>query len=228
MKKLVLTMMLLAALGMSARAAASDDDLPPSTPWELSLHGALGNRDNWEVEIGGAYRPVKFRYVGLGLSMILTGLTGGGQDNYIYYMGGKPVWSAEGLTRSLAFRGELQLTTPSLRVGGCELALRVSPGVVLALPNNNRVDVSPLPDAPGVWQVDVDHVKNHGGRCAYASVRALAVLNFDEHWDLMAGYGWSNFDWYGGARNAQVNGVQVQVPGKKPVSNVTIGVSYKF
>ncbi len=199
----------------------------PACRWAAGLAGGLG--DNWDLELAASYRPVP--YVGIGAGFAVMGTVSTDDELMGTTADGVAQYSVDNTTRVAALRGELQFTTPGIKIprqDGCSLALRLSPGVSLALPVNNNVHVTFMPNTPGVYDNhDQRYFGNHGGDAWYFHLKAQAVFTIDR-FEIMAGYMFSNLDIYGGARNVSIYGKRLNLPKKSNENMVTLGVACKF
>lgn len=222
MKPLLFTIFVMA---MSLDLWAQEKE--PVYHWAAGFTGGLG--DNWDVELAASYRPVP--YVGVGGGFAVMGALATDDEFMGTTSDGVAQYSVDNTTRVAALRGELQFTTPGIKIPrqeGCSLALRLSPGVSLALPVNNNVHATFVPNAPGVYDDhDQKHFNNHGGDAWYFPLKAQAVFNIDR-FEIMAGYMFSNLDIYGGARNVSIYGKKLNLPKKSNENMVTLGVACKF
>ncbi len=212
-------------LAMSINLWAQEKE--PARHWAAGITGGLGN--NWDVEMAASYRPVP--YVGVGMGLAVMGVLDGDDEVMATTSDGVAQYSADNITRGIALRGELQFTTPGIKIPhqeGCNIALRLSPGVTLAVPANNTVHATFMPNSPGIYDDhDRQDFKNHGGDSWYFHLKAQAVLTIDRL-EIVAGYMYSNLDIYGGARNVAIYGKRLDLPKKRNENMVTLGLAYKF
>ncbi len=197
--------------------------------WAASLYGGLSNNDSWEAEAAISYRPVK--WAGVGAGMVLMGLYDGKESFMGHSTDDLFLYDVSHITRVLGLRGELKFTSPAIALqhdGASTLALRVSPGLTLALPVNNEVKAVYFPNHAGTYD-DRDRAffRNHGGDALYLQCKAQVVLTL-ERWEIAAGYAFSNFDIYGGARNVEIDGKKLSLPERVNSHFINLSLSYCF
>ncbi len=196
--------------------------------WSVEASGLLGS-DVWGAGAAANYHLNP--YAGAGVGLVILGTTS--DDAQTGTMpGGQTDWVAEtGLNKVGALRAELLLTTPQLKLGSDReygLALRVSPGIDVPIPVNRTVTVSYTPHQPGSYEVNhSDQVENHGGKALYGHCKVAALLTIDRL-ELSAGYEWSNFDVYGGARNISIGGTKLIGSDRKTIHAAFASIAYKF
>lgn len=214
-----------AAAMAGGKPADSDDRF---CHWSVEASGLIGS-DVWGAGVAARYHLNPYAGAGMGL-VILGTMSDGTQAGTM--PGGQTDWVAEtGLNSVGALRAELLLTTPQLRLGSDReygLALRVSPGIDIPIPVNRTVTVGYTPHQPGSYEVNYsDQVENHGGKALYGHCKVAALLTIDRL-ELSAGYEWSNFDVYGGARNISIGGTKLVDSDRKPIHAAFASIAYKF
>ncbi len=230
--KPVIAAMVIAATPLTS-AAASTSNKPADHEdrfrhWSVEASGLLGS-DVWGAGAAANYHLNPYAGAGVGL-MILGTLSGNTQTGTM--PGGQTDWVAEtGLNSVGALRAELLLTTPQLKLGSDReygLALRVSPGIDIPIPVNRTVSLGYVPHQPGSYSVNYnDSETNHGGKALYGHCKVAALLTIDRL-ELSAGYEWSNFDVYGGARNISIGGQKLISSDRKTIHAAFVSLAYKF
>jgi hypothetical protein len=229
-------------------AQAIEIDYSNDSKVAAGLKLGMSTRPTLDVEIEASFRP--FRYVGVNASVLMI-TPFNSRKNFIDSIPlNNDIYSEmenykEGGYKVVAKAG-LQFTTPAVMLSKNEmgLSLRVSPGISIPIPTNKSMliynyKIYKLAD---FWDEDesleenehfyiydskVD-VKNSGAKFCYWYVRSELVLEFEEQWEFLIGYTYSNLDLYGGSRSIKVNDTPLVIGDKKPHHTISLGLTYKF
>ncbi|MBR2147431.1 MAG: hypothetical protein IJ925_08465 [Muribaculaceae bacterium] len=202
-----------------------------------------------DFEITGEYRPL--RYVGVNVGLLYTTPFINQTNVSANYIDNEHlVWEIKSYRNAcyrIAGRAGVQFTTPAIMLSHNEMGLsfRISPGITIPIPTNKGITVSNyevykkseiFEDAD---ENDTQNIKifnstedfeNSGGKFLYWHTRAEMVIEYEEQWEFMVGYCYSDFDVYGGSRKIEIHGTPLVKEDKKPkpMHSFQLGFTYKF
>lgn len=222
-------LLLICLLGITGGQAQEKEE---KRIWKVELEGALNNYSAWEVEPSITYQPIPYAGLTVGLLfcdvIMKSSYAGDSRD-------GKWSWRSKEENPecyTLAFRPAIQLATPALVLGkdkDTELSFVLSPGLTIPVPPNIGFDIEYTPNAPGIWTpMKFDRVKNHGARTVYYHIKGSLSVEWDKQYILSAGYTFSDFDLYGGARNITVEGKKLTMPKFRFTHSFFLSIGYRF
>lgn len=230
MKRLALWLLLLAGCvaenGRAAALGGDDSESVKHRHWMGRVEVASYNSLDWSVEGGVDYYPIQ--YAGVGVSLCAAGDFGGTGQSVAQ---GGFTYITKNLNDELWLRCSLQLQSPALwrnADGSTRLTIKEDCGFTLPLPANKNVEFTVLPSKPGVYEnPEVGYAKNSGGKSAFIHFKTSVALQLSR-WQLWAGYTWSNLDAYSSVRKVRIAGTSLQLPAKRQMSGVHLGVGYRF
>ena len=221
MKKIVLLIALMLA---AARAVALD--LRVSHHWQGRLEMASFNTLNWGLEAGIDYYPISLVGVGVGLcgagDFTSTGTT--------FFSEGM-LWQVKDLHNAVWLRAGLQLVSPAIwkkPESSMSVHVKQELGITIPVPANKNVECVAVPDMAGAYpDPTVQRYSNEGGTGAFLHSKTSVALSL-KRWQVWLGYSWSSMDAYSSSRNTLINGQPLNLPSKRNLSGMHLGIGYRF
>ena len=220
-------------LSLVMTVCAEDNSEDRYRPFGVSLSGAVGNYNSWDVDIDMEYRPIK--YCGVSAGLRLTDIFFG--KDHIF--GGKTIdhshtWKTDDLSDFsyyVAFQPEAKLYSPNIKLDNVGDNLNFSIGYGLTIPLTNRASgvVIYTPAEKGQFVPDDEKRVSNNNRVynIYNFVNVSSNLE-SGIWGLSQGCRISDYDVFGSARNIVVEGQKFVFDNYKFNNEVYLAIHYKL
>jgi hypothetical protein len=194
--------------------------------WQGRLEIATYNTIDWGVEAGIDYYPIKYIGLGVGIS---------GADDFLstgksFFRDGM-VWETNDLNNAIWFRTGVQLVSPAIwksKDSSMSISVKEELGITMPVPTNKNVECTAVPHMSGIYaNPSVIYFKNEGAKSTFFHSKTSVAFNV-ERWQAWVGYSWSNMDVYSSSRNVSIAGSPLDLPNKRNLSGIIIGVGYSF
>lgn len=214
------------AIGILSLAANAQTSIGPLRHWQASIEASTYNTLDWGVELGINYRPIK--YVGVKASLGLASNLTSGERSFSV---GNMLVKTDNVDNALWLNTGIQLQSPALwrnADGDLQLSLKADAGISLPFPTNGKVGYIVIPNQPGTYvELPKEYEKNHGGIGCFFHVKPAVALDIDRC-QVWTGYTWSNMDVYSNVRNVTIMGHLLNLPRKRTMHGLTVGIGYNF
>ena len=211
------------SLSLAANAQTSEE---PMRHWQASIEVSTYNTLDWGLEQGINYRPIK--YVGVKASLGFASNFASGERSFNV---GNLLVETDNVDNALWLNTGIQLQSPALwrnHDGNLQLSFKVDAGISLPFPTNSKVGYIAIPNQPGTYvEPPKEYEKNHGGIGCFFHLKPALALDIDRC-QVWAGYTWSSMDVYSNVRNVVIMGHPLNLPRKRAMHGLTVGIGYRF
>ena len=211
------------SLSLAANAQTSEE---PMRHWQASIEVSTYNTLDWGLELGINYRPIK--YVGVKASLGFASNFASGERSFNV---GNLLVETDNVDNALWLNTGIQLQSPALwrnHDGNLQLSFKVDAGISLPFPTNSKVGYIAIPNQPGTYvEPPKEYEKNHGGIGYFFHLKPALALDIDRC-QVWAGYTWSSMDVYSNVRNVVIMGHPLNLPRKRAMHGLTVGIGYRF
>lgn len=211
------------SLSLAANAQTSEE---PMRHWQASIEVSTYNTLDWGLELGINYRPIK--YVGVKASLGFASNFASGERSFNV---GNLLVETDNVDNALWLNTGIQLQSPALwrnHDGNLQLSFKVDAGISLPFPTNSKVGYIAIPNQPGTYvEPPKEYEKNHGGIGCFFHLKPALALDIDRC-QVWAGYTWSSMDVYSNVRNVVIMGHPLNLPRKRAMHGLTVGIGYRF
>ena len=201
-------------------------DISSNYHWKGRVELATYNTLNWGVEAGIDYYPI--RYIGIGVSICGAGdFSSTGKS---FFKDGM-VWKTNDLHNAIWLRAGAQLVSPAIwksSDSSMSITIKEEVGITMPVPTNKNVECTVVPNMTGIYaDPSVQHFKNTDATCTFFHSKTSIAFNVRQ-WHAWLGYTWSNMDVFSSTRNILIGDQPLDIPSKRNLSGVHIGLGYSF